>query len=356
MQTKTKKALLGLAFSMMIGGMIANATAQEAPFALGPQHPLKAPLSPDSPYAKFDISKLNVAPAKPEKARKWQGGSMIQEVEYDLMGKTTTLGPIANRRVNLGEGFSAPGADGLIGDSESNYQNNRTIGAYSVIGADNRTKITATTTYPWRTQCKVLIRFPDGSNFVGSGTLIQSKYVITAGHCVYDSGHGGWATRLEVIPGLNGTYRPYGSAFATKMRTYTGWTGSASPDHDFALMTLDRNIGSSTGWLGYKSYGSPNGMTANIAGYPADRDSGLALYYHYGPINSSTSYRLFYQIDTFGGQSGSGIYTIESSGNRYVFGVHAYGASVQNGLTVNGGTRLDGTKTSSISSWIATGN
>jgi V8-like Glu-specific endopeptidase len=195
------------------------------------------------------------------------------------------------------------------------------------------------------------VTFPKGKGGC-TGTIVAAKYVLTAGHCVYNKAYGGWAKKIEVIPGLSGTYKPYGSAFSTKVRSYTGWTSSQKSDYDIALITLDRSIGSKTGWLGYAYYPSINGVTGNITGYPGDKDNGLYPYYHSGPIARSTSYRLSYQIDTSGGQSGSGIYRIVSD-NRYVFGVHTNGTSSPTGY--NSGTRLDSKKFNDIKSWIASG-
>ena len=111
-----------------------------------------------------------------------------------------------------------------------------------------------------------------------------------------------------MIPGLDGSYKPYGSAYAVYMRSYQGWTRDRDSNHDFGLITLDRSIGNSTGWFGYASYASVNGLTANLGGYPGDLDNGLRLYYHSGPITSSTTDRVYYTIDTAGGQSGSSVY------------------------------------------------
>jgi glutamyl endopeptidase len=223
----------------------------------------------------------------------------------------------------------------------------------SVIGTDNRSKITNTTAYPWRTVTKLFITFPNTTGGC-TGTLIAAKYVLTAGHCVYNKAYGGWAKQIEVVPGLNGTYKPYGSAYAARYRSYTAWTSSEDSNYDFAIITLDRPIGNSTGWLGYATYSSVNGVTSNIAGYPGDKDNGLGLYYHYGAISSSTAYRLFYQIDTYGGQSGSGIYYKDGQDNRYVFGVHTTGVT-SSSPNHNSGTRIDSTKYDYIKSSIASG-
>lgn len=221
---------------------------------------------------------------------------------------------------------------------------------YSVIGTDNRVRISPTTAFPWRAMTKLRMTFPSGRQFVCSGAMIAAKYTLTAGHCVFSHAEGGWARSIEVIPGLDGTYKPYGSAYAVYMRSYQGWTQNRDSNYDFALITLDRTIGHSTGWFGYASYGTVNGLTGNLGGYPGDRDGGQRLYYHFGTINSSTTNRVYYTIDTAGGQSGSGVYRI-NNGSRYIFAVHTNG-----GTTSNSGTRITSGRFSDLQAWIASGN
>lgn len=223
------------------------------------------------------------------------------------------------------------------------------VNPQSVIGADNRVRISPTTSYPWRAMTKLRMTFPNGSQATCSGAMVSSKYTLTAGHCVHSVSRGGWATSVEVIPGLDGAYKPYGSAYATRLRSYVGWTQNQDSNYDFALITLNRHIGNSTGWFGYASYSTVNGLTGNLGGYPGDRDSGLRLYYHYGTINSSTTNRVYYTIDTFNGQSGSGVYRI-NNGSRYIFAVHTNG-----GTTSNSGTRITTGRFYNLVSWINSG-
>jgi V8-like Glu-specific endopeptidase len=222
-----------------------------------------------------------------------------------------------------------------------------------VIGPDDRQLITPTVDYPWRAITKLYMTFPNGKKFICSGVLIAPKYILSAGHCVYDADEGGWATLIEVIPGLDGTYKPYGSTYATTLRSYSGWTQDGNSDFDISLITLASPIGSTVGWFGYTSYPNPLNYMANIAGYPGDRDNGTRMYYHAGPIFDFAQYFVSYLIDTAGGQSGSGVYHIEGNGDRYAFAAHTYGHQDEQ---YNSGTRITPTRSNDFTAWIATDN
>jgi V8-like Glu-specific endopeptidase len=166
--------------------------------------------------------------------------------------------------------------------------------------------------------------FPDGQTYVGSGFLVDSYHVLTAGHLVYDFDDGGLATSITVIPDLYGTSEPFGEATMINERTTPTWQAfsAAHPDltgsdaQDIGLVTLNRQIGNETGWM---TYGYSNELTTyapgavfDTAGYPADPASGydgLHMAYSSGPIVglSPDKGAIGYDqsdITTYGGQSG----------------------------------------------------
>jgi V8-like Glu-specific endopeptidase len=350
--------LAGTSYLVSLTGMM-QVLPQAQAQTPAPQVPT-APLSPNDPAAKLDPALVNVpaiqAPKSDSSQNRTNSSAPVRTISFDLKtGQTQESANLPATTSTTSSSVSAPSmglSPNVVAEPRAGVPLPTSgVQPNSIIGADNRIKITDTTSYPWRTATKLIVTFPKGKGGC-TGTIIAAKYVLTAGHCVHNKDYGGWAKKIEVIPGLNGTYKPFGSALATKYRTYTGWTSSADRNHDFALLTLDKSIGNSTGTLGYASYSSVNGLTGHIAGYPCDK-GGLHLYYHYGLISSSTSKRLSYQIDTYGCQSGSGIYRIVD-GKRYVFGVHAYGVG-SSSPNHNSGTRIDSTKFNSIKSWIASG-
>jgi glutamyl endopeptidase len=227
-----------------------------------------------------------------------------------------------------------------------------------VFGADNRVRITPTNYFPARAQCRLVMTYKDNSVFVGSGTMVGYKYVLTAGHVVYNHDHGGWAKSIAVYPGQDGGSIPY-SAYATKLRSVTGWTSSEDSDYDYALITLNKNLGNSTGWFGLASFSDStldSTGTAYITGYPAEKAWGTQ-WQHWGPLTDNDSTMVYYRIDTTGGQSGSGVYRFYNN-SRYVFAVHtgwSWHFDWFSSGEYNHGTRITSSRYYLIQGWMASG-
>jgi glutamyl endopeptidase len=210
----------------------------------------------------------------------------------------------------------------------------------TVHGPDNRIKITNTSSYPWRVHCSLLITAKDNSQWIGTGWFIGPHTLMTAGHVVYIKNSGvpgrdGWVKSIKVMPGRNGSSLPYGSVTSTNFKSVTGWTNSGNPEYDYGAIIIPTNLGNSTGWFGFGVYSDSDlkNTTGNISGYPGDKPSGTQ-WYDSRKIASVSSRKVYYDIDTAGGQSGSAVYRIKN-GSRYAFGIHAYGGS-----TTNSGTRI----------------
>lgn len=196
----------------------------------------------------------------------------------------------------------------------------------SVCGVDNRTRISPANRYPWRAICKLIITRADGRTSGCTGWFIGPRTVMTAGHCVYSHAAGGWARRIEVVPGMDAANRPYGSQVGTSFRSVTGWTRDRSPEYDYGAIILPNNtLGNRVGWFGFTSLSnsSLNNLLVNNSGYPGDKPFGTQ-WFNAGRITRVTNRRLYYMLDTAGGQSGSPVWRYRD-GQRHAVGIHAYG-------------------------------
>ena len=210
----------------------------------------------------------------------------------------------------------------------------------TVHGPDDRVKITSTGVYPWRAHASLLITARDGSMWIGTGWFIGPHTLMTAGHVVYIKNSGvpgrdGFVRSIKVMPGRNGATLPYGSVTSNNLRTVQGWATNGDEEHDYGAIILGTDLGLTTGWFGFGVYNDAT-LTAsvgNISGYPGDKPDGTQ-WYAARRIASVAARKVYYDIDTFGGQSGSAVYRIVD-GKRYAFAVHAYG-----GATTNSGTRI----------------
>lgn len=204
-----------------------------------------------------------------------------------------------------------------------------------IIGTDDRVRITQTTQVPWRRLCALRITFPSGATYRGTGFLIGPRAVATAGHCVYLHNQGGWARRVEVIPGANGSIRPFGQAESATFRSVAGWVTSRKPESDYGCVVLPAGAfgGNNLGSFGFAAFDTAILLAQNavLAGYPGDKPF-AELWGMARRIKAVTAKTLIYDIDTMGGQSGAPVY-IKRNGQRYVVGIHNYGAATGNSAT-----------------------
>ena len=233
--------------------------------------------------------------------------------------------------------------------------------AETVHGPDSRIRIVDTATFPWRVHASLLITARDNSRWIGTAWFISPRTLVTAGHCVYIKNSGkperdGWVKNIQVMPGRNADNLPFGAVTATQFWSVKGWIESGDENFDYAAIIIPAELGKKTGWLGIATLSDASLQTAkaNIAGYPGDKDTGT-LWYDKQVIASVNPNKVFYDIDTAGGQSGAAVYVIQEEiqdgkpkVERKAVAVHAYG-----GATTNSGTRISPPVYTNLVNWKA---
>lgn len=198
----------------------------------------------------------------------------------------------------------------------------------TVIGADERQRILDTELSPWNMICALRLYGPDGGGAVGTGWLIGPRTILTAGHCVFSRAFfGGWANRIEIIPGMNGTERPFGSFVSDRLSSVDRWVQGEEEDFDFGCIHLDEPIGEKIGWFGLGVFAAEEleNYLVNVSGYPSDR-GGSEQFHSRNRIVRVSERRIFYEVDTVGGQSGAPVWIHQSEdGPPIAVGIHAYG-------------------------------
>lgn len=228
-----------------------------------------------------------------------------------------------------------------LSDPMDDLWNTRGYLGKSIIGTDNRKQanpyvygIAHITTY-WK----------NGETLDGTAFVFANKALATAGHCVYNKAKGGWAKYITVVPSRKGSSKPFGTFTSTTLHTSNSWISSSNANYDYAVIEVGSNVGAKTGLFGLSS-SSATGNTVTINGYPGEKPQQQWLMS--GSIQSVSTNRLFYSIDTTGGQSGSPIY----KSNYTAVGIHTDGVGSGSGAstTKNSGVRITG----SLLNWLVT--
>lgn len=225
------------------------------------------------------------------------------------------------------------GRSGFVGQARS---------PASIIGTDNRVRVTLTTSYPAR----AIVLINRNGNLHCTGWLVSKNTVLTAGHCVHTGGSTGtWYSGLTFRPGNDGNTAPYGTCSPRRNGVWAlnGWLKSRDTRYDAGIIKLNCTVGNRVGWFGmWWQSATLDGLRTIVQGYPGDKPSTQWRAADF--VRATEAEKIYYRNDTVGGQSGSPVWQNRSSGSAFCSGVCAM-AIHTNGLTSSGFGRTNNSGT-----------
>lgn len=205
--------------------------------------------------------------------------------------------------------------------------------------SEDRDRIKDTSASPYRMICSLFINIikADGSMDwrIGTGFLIGPQLVVTAAHNCYHPEK--WVARdLMITPGRNGQ-----DVAMARSQTVAnnpdfclpGWRDSFDWDNDVAILRVPHPFFPSGSGFFALSSTVAEGKSIEIAGYPDEIESaphlhagGIVPYSARDIVTSTMERRLFYPIDTSGGESGAPVIAVSPGSERPVaVGIHNLG-------------------------------
>jgi V8-like Glu-specific endopeptidase len=193
--------------------------------------------------------------------------------------------------------------------------------------------------YPFRAVTKLFSTFPDDEVYEGTGVFVSRDVVFTAAHVVYDSKHGGRATRVLISPGYSGGDGWVGHTRDRYIRVPDEYLKCEDENYDFAVILTADALGDRCGFLGFDAPPGPNVGAIRIIGYSSLFDGAETMVESVSDAVLANSNEIQHIGDTTKGMSGAPIIipNPRAPGAWLVIGVHTRGGR---GLPFNFGVRF----------------
>ena len=229
---------------------------------------------------------------------------------------------------------------------------------FSVIGADDRVAVINTTQFPARAMVQISYKNLLGRTSICSGTIISPDTVLTAAHCIHSGTRSGRPfSEFRIIPGLNVGAAPFGACNAVNAFVLNGWVETDnildSRNYDLGAFKLDCRIGDVTGQLAVRVLSDDEvGTPTVVHGYAADKAPAGRQWTSVDQVRVLQELKGFYDNDTFGGTSGSGVYVSDQPDT--LIGVHTNGLHGEEPwASHNAFTRITQARLARIQEWIS---
>lgn len=197
---------------------------------------------------------------------------------------------------------------------------------------DTRIAIKPTNLLPWEAVCQLTIYYKGGlAN--GTGWLLNSTTLVTAGHCIFSEEFGHvegevdyrWADYVEIyLPEKNALTPSFASETVHRdqdgFRVSDKWKSDQNSNFDYGVLRLKTQLLNSANWL-EPVVKSDLKEDIYISGYPEDKEPGKQ-YHATGKVKTVTPNQIQHFVDTNTGDSGAPV--LIKVGEKYqVVGIHS---------------------------------
>ncbi len=214
------------------------------------------------------------------------------------------------------------------------------VAAPIIIDTDDRDPVPVME-IPYRAVCLLVITGADNKQYLGTGFFVSDKCVITAGHNVFFNG--AWAKKIIVVGGSYDQGDYFGRTESSDFQSVAGWTVNGDINFDYGAVFLATGDIQKKANYFFSIAQDTNGDVIKISGYGVDKRG--EQYADEGPVSKRSKFRIFYNLDTMRGNSGSPIFTSDQSLYTAI-GIHTRGD------IPNSGIRFTENVIKQINNWI----